>query len=71
MAQVVITHDPDDSVFKVEAPYDEDWKVFAKEKGAKWDPDAKTWDFSDDDFTIREMEKEAERFFPRATIILG
>lgn len=69
MAQVVITYD--EGEYKVESPYDEDWKMFAKEKGAQWDPHNRTWDFPDDDMTLQELEKEVERFFPRATIILG
>lgn len=70
MAKVIITRDEDEDVIKVEAPYDDDWKVYAKEDcGAKWDPESRTWDFPDDRFTVRELIEEVERFFPKATII--
>lgn len=69
MAKVIINRDEDDQVIKVETPYDDDWKAFAKDSGATWDPESRTWDFPDSSFTIRELAEEAEKFFPRANII--
>lgn len=71
MAKVTITHDTDDEVYKVAAPYDDDWREAAKDKGAKWDPQNRTWDFADGAYTLDEVEREVRIFFPNADIEEG